>query len=296
MNQSLDLTLVIPAFNEEKNLITFLPDVIQFCQENDFQLIIVNDASTDDSARILADFERIHPKLQVITHKVNRGYGGALISGLSAVYSEYAITIDADGQHSLEDIHKLIQKLHETNADLVVGKRADQHDSLAQSYRSLGKSIIRTIARIMMPLPVTDLNSGMKLYNTALVKKYLPLCPDSMAFSDVITLIFIQQKHLVVEEPINIQPRLEGSSTINTMTALETVLQIINIVMLFNPLKIFLPIGIILIILGLIWALPFLVQGSGLSTAALLLITTGMISIMLGLIAEQLAQIRKKDY
>lgn len=291
-----NLTLVIPAYNEEKNLIVFLPEAIRFCQDNDFQLIIVNDASTDESARILADSERKHPKLHVITHKVNRGYGGALISGLSAVCSEYAVTIDADGQHNLEDIHKLIRKMRETDADLVVGRRADQHDSLAQSYRSLGKSIIRTVARVMMPLPITDLNSGMKLYNTALVKKYLSLCPNSMAFSEVITLIFVQQKHLVVEEPISIQPRREGSSTINTMTALETVLQIINIVMLFNPLKIFLPIGIILILLGLIWAIPFLVQGSGLSTAALLLLTTGMISIMLGLIAEQLAQIRKKDY
>lgn len=290
------LTLVVPAYNEEKNLIIFVPELIQLCTKNNFRLIIVNDASTDRSAEILENYRKQTELLDIVTHKVNRGYGGALISGLSRVETEYAVTLDADGQHRLENVHRMVDNLRRSNADLVVGKREDQLGSFSKTYRSLGKSVIRAVARLMMPVPIRDLNSGMKLYNTALVQKYLPLCPDSMAFSEVMTLIFIQQKHLVVEEPITVQDRKAGTSTINTMTAFDTVLQIINIVMLFNPLKIFLPVGLILIMAGIIWALPFLFKGSGLSTAALLLITTGLISIMLGLIAEQLAQIRKKDY
>ena len=79
------------------------------------------------------------------------------------------------------------------------------------------------------------------------------------------------------------------------MTAVDTILQIFNIVMVFNPMRIFLPLGGILMLLVILWAIPFLVRGSGLSTAALMFVITGLLLVMMGLLAEQLAQIRKKD-
>ncbi len=232
----------------------------------------------------------------VLTHKVNRGYGGALRTGLASAKTPYVLTMDADGQHRVADIETLLSVREDTDADLVIGSRKDETASFSDAYRTMGKSIIRSVAKLLMEVPVQDLNSGMKLYITEFGQKYLPLCPDSMAFSEVMTLIFLQKKHLVVETPIETKVRLTGESTINTMTAFNTVIQIINIVMFFNPLRIFLPVGLITILVGMLWALPFLLSGKGLSTAALLFITTGMISIMLGLIAEQLAQLRKKDF
>ena len=71
-----------------------------------------------------------------------------------------------------------------------------------------------------------------------------------MAFSEVLTLIFVQQKHLVTEAPITVAPRRSGKSTINTITSLDTMLQIINIVMVFNPMRIFLPLGGAMIVFG----------------------------------------------
>lgn len=117
-----------------------------------------------------------------------------------------------------------------------------------------------------------------------------------MAFSDVMTLVFIQQRHLVVEQPIQTRARIAGESTISTMTALDTLIQIFNIVMVFNPLRIFLPVGAAAVLIGILWAIPFFLAGSGLSVAALLSITVGLISILLGLIAEQLSQIRRRDF
>ena len=135
----------------------------------------------------------------------------------------------------------------------------------------------------------------MKLYDTELAKRYLRLCPDGMAFSEVLPLVFIQEKHFVTETPITVAPRRDGKSTINTMTALDTLLQIINIVMVFNPMRIFLPIGGVMILLGFLWAIPFLIRGSGLSSVSMMAMTAGLLLIMMGLLAEQLAQIRKKD-
>ena len=294
--QTSELTLVIPAYNEESSLQQFLPELLDFCAAHDAQLVIVDDCSRDGTGTMLDQAAASHDFMRVCHHKVNRGYGGALISGLQMAQTRFAVTLDADGQHRLPDILKLLEKQRETGADLVVGNRGMDSGGGSGLYRALGKKLIRFIAgRLVDDLPVSDLNSGMKLYDTKLAQRYLRLCPDGMAFSEVLPLIFVQQKHLVTEAPIEVAPRLSGKSTINTMTALDTLLQIINIVMVFNPLRIFLPLGGILIAAGALWAIPFLIRGFGLSTAAMMAMTSGLLLIMMGLLAEQLAQIRKKD-
>lgn len=291
-----ELTLVVPAYNEEESLRQFLPELLDFCEQHNAQLVIVNDCSKDGTGALLDEAAASHDCLRVCHHKVNRGYGGALISGLQMAETRFAVTLDADGQHQLKDVLKLLEKQHETDADMVVGCRGGDSGGGSGLYRALGKKLIRFIAsRLVDKLPVSDLNSGMKLYDTELAQRYLKLCPDGMAFSEVLTLIFIQQKHLVTETPIEVVPRLSGKSTINTMTALDTLLQIINIVMVFNPMRIFLPVGGIMIVFGILWAIPFLVRGSGLSSVSMMAMTAGLLLIMMGLLAEQLAQIRKKD-
>ena len=296
MTATQQLTVLVPAFNEEAALPKTLAEMLAWCEAADALLIVVNDASTDRTAEILADFSAKSDRLSVITHKVNRGYGGALKSGIRAVRTPYLITMDADGQHRVEDIAPMIEAREKTDADLVVGARTNRDQSLGGQYRSVGKSILRAVAKILVDLKITDLNSGMKLYDAALAKKYLALCPETMAFSDVMTLVFTQQRHLVIEEPIETRARSDGESTISTMTALDTLIQIFNIVMVFNPLRIFLPVGTAAVLFGILWALPFLIAGHGFSVAALLSITVGLISILLGLIAEQLSQIRRRDF
>ncbi len=286
------LTIVVPAFNEGKALPETLPAMLEYVKEMNWKLIVVNDGSKDDTREILAGFEQ-NPRLKVIHHKVNRGYGGALKSGLAAVDTDYAVTFDADGQHQLDDIPRLLAVMMEQDADMIVGSR--QHNKQSHWYRELGKWIIRRIAAFLMPMPLKDLNSGFKLYRTSIMKPYLSLCPNSMAFSDVITLIFLNQKHKVLEEPIQVLPRKSGESTISTATAFETMLEIINLVMLFNPLRVFLPASIVLVLVGLIWGIPIIIMGRGVSVGSMLAIVTGVIFFMLGLIAEQLSQIRKNS-
>lgn len=291
-----ELTLVVPAYNEEESLRQFLPELLAFCEEQQAQLVVVNDCSKDRTGAMLDEAAASHDFMRVCHHKVNRGYGGALISGMQMVETRFAVTLDADGQHQLSDVLKLAEEQRRTNADLVVGTRAGDSGGGSGLYRAAGKKLIRFIAgRLVDKLPVSDLNSGMKLYDADLAKRYLKLCPDGMAFSEVLTLIFVQQKHFVAEAPITVVPRLSGKSTISTITALDTLLQIINIVMVFNPMRIFLPVGGVMIAFGVLWAIPFLIRGSGLSSVSMMAMTAGLLLIMMGLLAEQLAQIRKKD-
>lgn len=286
------LTVVVPAFNEAESLPVFLPQLIAHCQPRGWQVIVVNDGSTDATGQVLAGYAG-HETLRILHHKVNRGYGGALKTGLAYAETEYVVTMDADGQHCLSDIDRLLQAMHETDADMVVGRRARTRS--ASWYRELGKWLIRRITGLLLPLDIKDLNSGFKLYRTRLVRRYLHLCPDSMAFSDVIALIFISQRYLVIEHPVQINERLSGKSTISTRTAFETVFEILNIVMMFNPMRIFVPAALFCVAVGVLWGLPFVLLGRGVSVASMLAIVTGILFLFLGLVAQQLSLIRRES-
>ncbi len=285
-----ELTVAMPAYNEGETLPSYIPEVISFCHKHDWELVIVNDGSKDNSKEFLESLVGTEG-YTFVNHKVNRGYGGALKSGIRASKTKYTVTIDADGQHYLEDVEMLLQEIKATDADMIVGSRKGHKN--ASWYRGLGKSIIRRIARFLVPNDIYDINSGMKIYDTKLAQKHIQLCPDSMSFSDVILLTFISQRHLVLERPIRIKERLAGESTINALTALETVKEIFNIVLLFNPMKIFLPLAFFFLAVGVIWGTPIVLRGGGVSSGALLSILSGLIFFFLGLLTEQISILRR---
>ncbi len=285
------LSIVIPCYNEAKSLPVVLPELIRFVNERDYRLIITNDGSKDDSLNILKNHFEDQARCTVVNHKINRGYGGAIKSGIQVAQTDYVITIDADGQHYLEDVDKLFGLIQEQDADMIVGSRKGQQE--ASAFRGAGKSLIRGIAKFLMPMDIHDINSGMKIYDTALSKRYLPLCPDAMAYSDIIALVLINQRHKVGEEPIRIKPRVAGDSTINVKTAYETIMEIINVVILFNPMRIFLAVAILSVISAVIWDYHIFMRGGGVSTGAGMMVVSGFIFFMLGLVTEQLSQIRK---
>jgi glycosyltransferase involved in cell wall biosynthesis len=283
------LSVVVPIYNEAASLPGLLAELIPYCRERKWRLILVNDGSSDATPAVLKDYEEC-PGIKIIHHKVNRGYGGALKTGILNADTRYIVTIDADGQHELNDMDELLQFTLEKDADLVVGDRGKGGSS--GLYRDIGKWMIRRFSALLMPVHISDLNSGFKLYNTELVQRYLSLCPDSMAFSDVITLIFIKKCHLVLEHPITIKKRVRGKSTITTFTAIQTIMEIINIAMMFNPLRIFLSLSVLCIGFGFAWGIPILLRLRGVSVGAMLAIVTGLLFFFIGLIAEQLSAMR----
>jgi len=287
INQS--LTVVVPVYNEGEHLPVFAPAAIEFCREHDWDIIFVNDGSHDSTGKILNELAG-SPFVHVFHHKVNHGYGGALKTGISHVTTTYLVTIDGDGQHDLNDIENVFRFALEKNADMVVGKRNERQTNTL--YRSLGKLLIRSFTKTLVPLSISDLNSGFKLYRTELAKRYITVCPNSMAFSDVITLVFLNEFCLVLEHPILVSPRKSGQSTITTFTAFETIIQVLNIALMFNPLKIFLPISALCILAGLGWGIPIVLLGRGVSVGAMLAIVTGLLFFVLGLLASQLSAIR----
>ena len=285
-----NLTIVIPCYNEEENIPVFFPGLLKFVQEHDFQVIAVNDGSKDNTLQELQKFSD-NEHLKIVSHKCNKGYGGAIKTGLKAVATEFAITIDSDGQHRLEDILKCYDHIIQSNSDMVVGARQNNESG---SYRTLGKWVIRTFAASLLDLPVKDLNSGMKCYRMGEVLDYLDLCPDTMAYSDCILLLMVNDRKLVTEIPIEIAPRSAGKSTIGTKTAINTLAEILNLAVLLRPLTTFFRLAICFLLLGVGWGIYTYVRSTAITSTSVMLIVLGVLGLMLGLLCEQLSQIRRK--
>ena len=285
------LTIVIPYFNEEASLKTLVPALLKFSSENNCNVIMVNDGSTDESESFLKSME-FPDNFKFLKHKKNKGYGAALKLGIESADTEYVITFDADGQHCFEDVINLYNKIIKTDADLVIGSRISNGNG--EKVKKFGKYIIRKLSKILIQNEIKDLNAGMKIMRTSLAKRYIKICPDTFAFSDVITLIFVSEKNIVIEEPVKVLPRANDKSKITINTAFETILEIINITVLFNPLRVFLPISFLFLIVGFLWSLRIVLTGNGVSVGGSLLIVLGILSLLMGLIAEQLSFIKKR--
>ena len=289
MTPSSELTIVVPVYNEEAALPSFLEELLPFAREHAFAVVLVDDGSTDGTRQLLSALDE--PGVTVLRHKLNRGYGGALKTGIASCQTRYVITLDADGQHRPADVVKLYETIQRTDADMVIGSRRGQKD--ASIGRAVAKRCIRGLARALMPIPVHDLNSGMKVSLTELAHKALELCPDTMAFSDTIALVFINNRRLVLEEPITIRDRQHGASTIGLRDGVATIRAIINMVMLFHPLNLFLPAAGILSFVGLAWTARCYIINRVVSTGAAVLLLSALLTLLLGLLAEQLSEIRR---
>ena len=284
------LSIVVPCYNEAENIPVVFPPLLAFAKERNWRVIAVDDGSRDETRALLLKMKENAPHLEVVCHKLNRGYGAASKTGLRAVETEYAISIDADGQHRLEDVEKCYRRIVETDADLVVGERVNNKSG---GYRSLGKWVIRTFASMLLSLPVRDLNSGMKCYRMSDALSYLDLCPDTMAFSDVILLLMVNDRKLVSRVDIEVEPRLGGKSTIGTRTALVTLAEILNLAILLRPMTTFCRLAMTFVLLGLAWGLFIYYKSRRVTSASVMLIMLGAVSFILGLLGEQLAQLRK---
>jgi glycosyltransferase involved in cell wall biosynthesis len=288
-----ELTLLLPVYNEIESLHQLLPKLQKLTEEHGWKMLLVNDGSIDVSADKLEELCARHGA-KVVHHKVNRGYGGAIKSGIQHVETRYVATIDADGQHDSDEIREMVALMEKSDADLVVGTRAGQPS--ATWLRGFGKWLIKVVAARLMDHGLTDLQSGFKLFRSDLAKEFVNLLPDGFAACDALALLFVSQGHKVVEKQIHALERTTGVSKIRYSVVFETVNEIIHLVFLFNPIRIFFPISLFLFVLGCLWGIPYLFAGRGLSVGASVLVMGGGNTFLLGLISEQISRMRRPQH
>jgi glycosyltransferase involved in cell wall biosynthesis len=283
------ISIVIPAHNEEGAIGDVLARLAAEPPPGVFEIIVVDDGSTDATGEIAA-----RAGARVLRHPHNRGYGAALKTGIRAATGDFVLTMDADGQHRLEDVRNLCEATGRAHAaDCFIGHRtALVHSPL---WRMPGKWMLTRMARILTQRKIPDLNSGLRAVRREVLLKYIHLCPAGYSFSTTITMAMLSRGYAVEFLPIRVEPRV-GKSLVNVRAGFQTIMLVLRLATLFNPLRVFLPLSLFCIVAGIGWGVPYAMNGHGVTVAAMLLMLCGMLLFGLGLICDQVAQLRLERY
>ncbi len=277
-----NLTVVIPAYNEEKAIDKVITDLkkLSFADE----IIVVDDGSTDSTRQKALD-----NGARVISHERNLGYGASLKTGIINSKNNLIAFIDADAQHNPEDLIQMIK--FSDNHDIVIGsRRAGSHSPL---WRQPGKKFIHMLANYLAGFKIPDLNCGLRIVKKDLIKPYLNIFPNKFSFSTTSTIFFIKDGFRTKFVPINAKKRI-GNSTLKIRHGLDTIILVIRMITLFEPFKIFLPVSLSIFTFSFIYAAQEVIRFRQFSSTSLFLGITSLLVFFFGMIADQVATIRKE--
>jgi glycosyltransferase involved in cell wall biosynthesis len=282
MANSIELSIIIPVFNEAKNLAQLLGK-IQSLQLSGAEIIVVDDGSTDHSAEIA-----LSAGANVVRHPYNIGNGAAVKSGMRAAQGRLIVLMDGDGQHKPEDIPKLLAEA--ANYHMVVGARAK--GSKLRFHRYVANSVYNLLASYVTRFNVRDLTSGFRVLSRREALRFIDLLPNTFSYPTTLTLAYLRSGLTVKYVPIQSLYR-SGVSKISLITdGIRFLLIITKIATLFSPLRVFLPVSLFFFLAGLAnYAHTYFTQNRFTNMSAFAL-TTAVIIFMLGLISEQIALLR----
>ena len=243
----MEITIGIPAYNEEKNIST----IIRKLQKITTKIIVCDDGSTDSTAKIAKEMGVL-----VLQHEKNLGYGSAIRSIFLKAReekSEFLITLDSDGQHRIEDIQTILKPLQNKEADLVIGSRFLNDDGKnVPSYRKVGIKLLTKLANTSLEDNITDSQSGFRGYSQKIIQNITP-SESGMGVSNEILIKASKHGLKIVEVPIIIL--YDGNtSTHNPISHGSSVLiSTLKFISMEHPLKFYGIPGIAFLSIGLVF-------------------------------------------
>lgn len=236
------VSIVVPAYNEVSGIREVLEELRRL--DPTWEVLVVDDGSTDGTGAIAAE-----SGFRVIRHKVNRGYGASLKSGIRAATGSWIVITDADGTYPNERIPELVAGLAEHH--MVVGARTGEKVHIPMLRRP-AKRALNGLANYLSETRIPDLNSGLRAFRREEVMRFLDILPSGFSFTTTITLAMHVNDLFVLYVPIDYHAR-KGKSKIRPIhDTLNFLALIIRTVLYFRPLKIFLPLAGFLLVLALL--------------------------------------------
>jgi glycosyltransferase involved in cell wall biosynthesis len=204
------LTVFFPAYNDAPSLPALVGKTFEVLREyvDDYEVIVVNDGSYDNTADVLDELRRAHmPYLRVITHPQNRGYGGALRSGLGGAKKEFVFYTDGDGQYDVGELPALLA-LCGPDTGLVNGFKLERHDP---AHRIWIGNVYNFCARLLFRIRIRDIDCDYRLIRRSLLDRI-----KLTSTSGTICVELVRKLELsgceVKEVGVSHLPRLHGKS------------------------------------------------------------------------------------
>jgi len=288
------VSVIIPAYNEAEGIKDTLMELMTELPEA-FEILVVDDGSTDDTYKIVKDIAKEYERLRCVSHGRNRGYGSAIKTGCRHVESDVVVWYDADGQHRPEDLLAVVDKLESEGWDYCIGARTKE--SHCDKDRRLGKAILSRIVNVLAKETMPDFNSGLRAFRREVLLKYIGLLPKRFGASTVTSFIMQEENCLGGVVPIVVRQRV-GTSTVKPVRdAIRTLSLIFDIILLFRPIEIFGVMGGCMIVTGIIYGIcEALLNGMGIPVLAAILTLFGVQIFLFGIISAQISKLRLEKY
>lgn len=223
------ILLIIPAYNEESNILKVYNNINKYKQSNkdvEIDYVVINDCSSDDTLKILKE-----NKINHINLISNLGIGGAVQTGYKyAVINDYdiAIQFDGDGQHDIDYVKYIYEPILDGKADMCIGSRyLNKESSEFQStfMRRVGKNIISFFIKIVTGVTVTDPTSGFRAVNKDIIKMFANDYPIDYPEPESLVNV-IKEGYNIIEVPVSMNERLGGKSSINVLKSVHYMIKV----------------------------------------------------------------------
>jgi glycosyltransferase involved in cell wall biosynthesis len=204
------LSCFFPAYNEAENIAEVLDEAVATLPAfaDRFEVVVVDDGSTDGTANIVEDYAKRHPEVRLVSHDGNKGYGRAVRTGLESCRGDAVFFTDADHQFQLADLARMIPVFE--GADLVAGYRLERSDPW---HRLLVAKVYKRALRLMFGVRFLDVDCAFKLFRRNVLEAIVPELRSRSAFTSPEIMIRASLAGFkVVEVGIPHYPRTAGTA------------------------------------------------------------------------------------
>lgn len=215
------LSVFFPAYNDEGNIGKVVEAAVEMLEGigHEYEVIVVHDGSPDRTGEVADELARRHPKVRVIHHAKNLGYGAALKTGFTSAGKDHIFYTDGDNQFDVLEMRKFVALVDAGLTDLVVGFRNRKQYTL---YRKIVSFTYNLVLQVLFDLPYRDVDCAFKLVPKSLIDRIDISSVD--AFIDAELLIKAQQLgYSVTEVGVTHRPRETGVSGVKTRVILDTI-------------------------------------------------------------------------
>lgn len=282
---TLDLSLIIPAYNEEKSISSVIVDIKEVLrtQNLSYEILVVDDGSEDMTAEMA-----VSSGAKVISHPENIGNGASVKTGIRNAHGKLLLMMDADGQHPVDMIPTLLEEA--TKYDMVVGARTRSSDS--DFHRDFANVIYNTLASYVSGRRIQDLTSGFRVIRFEVARKFVYLLPNTFSYPSTITLAVLRSGGSLQYVPIESKRRVGKSKIKLIRDGFRFLTIILRVATYYSPLKIFIPVSILMFLAGFGYGLfKVLFLNASYGPTSAMLMTISVVVFMVGLVSEQVAQL-----
>lgn len=289
------VTIVLPCYNEGAHVLKEIDRITATMQASEltYELLCIDDASTDDTLDVLRHAQQTYPNLRILPFRRNGGSGTARRIGTQQSRGEIVVWTDADMTYENEKIPDLVRILRDdASYDQVVGARTTE-EGTHKWARVPAKWLIRKIAEWLTKTRIPDLNSGLRAFRREVSLPYLRLLPAGFSCVTTITIAFLSNQHDIKYVDTSYAKRAGVSKFHFVNDAYRYILQVLRMVMYFDPLKVLMPPALWMVVIGFVKAVVDMVRHPFYFPAStVLLVVSGIMIGSLALLSDLVVRSR----